>query len=196
MKKCKRPDLNAPRFRSKKTNLLNKDLYKNFIEKNPKYNYLSYGDFKKIIQCFNGNIWKTVIENRDGVELPESLGYLFLASCTHKKKYNIDFKKSSELGYVVQHKNWESDNYLGKIIYSNCEGKYKFANHNLWSFSGVRNFTRTVAREYPKNWKTYHMLTDRTLNSSKTLFRKKIVKDYFLKKTEVELNNYNEFDFS
>lgn len=197
MKQFKKPDLNAPRFRPKKTSILNKNFHKRFIEKNPKFSHIQMEDIKNIINSFNGQIWNTVIQNRDGVELPESLGYLFIGSTKVKhKKLLVDYKKSGDLGYLVEHKNWESDSYIGKICYSNCESKYKFANYNLWGFSGTRNFTRTVSVEYPKSWKKYHMLIDKSLNTSKLLFRKARVKEYFDKKREMDINNYNEFDFS
>ena len=45
--------------------------------------------FKKIINLFNERIWKEVIENRDGVELPDSLGYIFIGTCPAAKSVNM-----------------------------------------------------------------------------------------------------------
>jgi len=195
MKEFKKPDLNAPRFRPKKQNILNKDFYRRFIEKNPKCKDLTIQQVKDIIKCFNGKIWETVLDNRDGIELPEQLGYVFLGS-THKRKSkdNIDYKRSIELGYKVQNKNFESDEYLAKIFYTNYESKYKFRFHELWGFTGVRDFKRSVAKVYPKNYKKYIFVSgDQTISK---LYRKNVYKDILQKETTMKLETYDEFDFS
>ena len=96
-KACKKPDLNAPRYRPKKLNLTNIDFYKKFIDSNPKYASMDISTFKSIISSFNGEIWKKVVEERDGVELPEQLGYIFIGTCPRKKS-NVDFSKSKKYG--------------------------------------------------------------------------------------------------
>ena len=147
-KACKKPDLNAPRYRPKKLNLTNVDFYDKFISEHPKYADLSLEKFKEIITSFNGMIWNTVVKERDGVQLPEQLGFIFIGSCPRKKS-NVDFKKSSDYGVVLQNQNWESDQFMAKIFYTNYETKYRFKNHELWGFKGVRDFTRTVGQTYP-----------------------------------------------
>ena len=42
-------------------------------------------DKLKVIKSFNGKVWEGVIDNRNGIELPESLGYLFIGSCPPSK---------------------------------------------------------------------------------------------------------------
>jgi hypothetical protein len=78
----RKPDLAAPRFRAKALNVLNKELWKEFKEKHPKYKDLTYMDFKKIIKLSNQNLWEKIISYRDGVQLPESLGFIFIGTCT------------------------------------------------------------------------------------------------------------------
>ncbi len=190
-KPFKKPDLNAPRFRPKKLNFTNVDFFKKFIEENPKFNQLTADQFKEIISVFNGKIWKTVIEERDGVQLPEQIGYLFIGSCPRKKS-NVDFDKSNQYGVVLQSQNWESDDYLAKIFYTNFETKYRFRNHELWSFKGVRDFTRGVGQTYPKEWKKYIQM-DNMIKASR-LFRKHKIDNF--KKIEIKdlLKNYDEFN--
>lgn len=192
IKHYNKPDLKAPRYRPKKLNLTNVDFYNKFIETYPKYSSLTNEKFKEIINVFNGEIWKNVIECRDGVELPEQLGYIFIGSCPRKKS-NVDFKKSEQYGVVLQNQNWESDQYLAKIFYTNFETKYRFKNHDLWGFKGLRNFTREVGKTYPKEWKKY-LLVDNQIKISR-LFR--IQKEKELKKNEttILLENYDEFNF-
>jgi hypothetical protein len=187
----KKPDLKAPRFRPKKLNFTNVEFYKKFIEDNPKYANLDVDTFKDIIKIFNGKIWESVVNTRDGVELPEQLGYIFIGSCPRKKS-NVDFKKSEHYGVVLQNQNWESDQFLAKIFYTNFETKYRFKHHELWGFKGVRDFTRTVGQVYPKEWKKY-LQVDNMMKVSR-LFR--IHKDEYKRKedTIVSLKDYDEFN--
>ena len=145
-KPYKKPDLNAPRYRPKKLNLCNKDFISSFKTAFPKYKDVPDDVLKNIITAFNGKIWKTVVELRDGVELPEQLGYIFIGSCPRKKS-NVDFKKSEHYGTVLQNQNWESDQFVAKIFYTNYETKYRFKNHDLWGFKGLRDFTRSALIE-------------------------------------------------
>jgi hypothetical protein len=193
IKACKTPDLNAPRYRPKKLNLTNIDFYKKFISSNPKYSSMDVSTFKSIISAFNGEIWKKVVEERDGIELPEQLGYLFIGTCPRKKN-SIDFSTSAKYGKVIQHQNWESDQYSAKIFYTNFETKYRFKHHEMWGFSAVRDFKRTVAHTYPQEWKKYVMV-DNLIKVSR-LFRKEKFKDFKKQETQkiIENNEYDEFN--
>lgn len=190
-KQYKKPDLNAPRFRPKKLNLTNVEFYKDFIKDNPKYANITVEEFKEIITKFNGKIWEKIIECRDGVELPEQLGYIFIGSCPRKKS-NIDFKKSNTHGIALQHQNWESDQFAAKVFYTNYETKYRFKNHEFWGFKGLRDFTRTVAQTYPKEWKKY-IQVDNLVKVSR-LFRKEKFKQLKDIETKDLLYDYDEFN--
>lgn len=192
MKKYKKPNLNGPRFRPKKLNLTNVDVYKNFIKQNPKYSSLTVNTFKNIIQLFNSKIWENAINLRDGVQLPEQLGYIFIGTCPKKKWDNTNYKKSEYYGVKVQNQNWESDQYTAKIFYTNFETKYRFKNHDLWGFTGVRDFKRTVAKRYPLEWKKYVMV-DNKLKISR-LFRIEKFKQLKQEELGLLLENYDEFN--
>jgi len=191
-KQYKKPDLNAPRYRPKKLNLTNIDFYNKFIEDNPKHASLTLEQFKNIIKTFNGYIWNTAIKERDGIELPEQLGYIFIGSCPRKKS-NVDFKKSEHYGVVLQNQNWDSDQYIAKIFYTNYETKYRFKNHELWGFKGLRDFTRKVGATYPKEWKKY-LVVDNLMKVSR-IFRKEKFKDSKKIETVSLLEDYDEFNF-
>lgn len=190
-KQYKKPDLKAPRFRPKKLNLTNVGFYEQFLKDNPKHSDLSVSQFKEIIKVFNGKIWNTVVDSRDGVELPEQLGYLFIGSCPRKRS-NVDFKKSEHYGVVLQNQNWESDQYVAKIFYTNFETKYRFRNHDLWGFKGVRDFTRMVGQTYPKEWKKY-LVVDNFIKISK-IFRMNKQRDLKDIETQDLLKDYDEFN--
>ena len=102
----KGPDLNKPRYKEKVLNLLNTDTLTRFKDKNPMYSSVDNVKLKKVIHKFNSKIWETVITNRNGVELPESLGYLFIGSCPAAKKLNVDYALSKQYGKLIQNKNW------------------------------------------------------------------------------------------
>jgi nucleoid DNA-binding protein len=194
MMEFKSPDLTAPRFRPKKKYILNKSFYDKFIEKNPKYKDISPKQIKNIVNNYNGKIWETIVENRDGIELPEQLGNIFIGSTKRQIGDNINFKKSIELGYKVQNQNFESDQYLAKIFYTNYKSKYKFRFRELWGFTGVRNFKRTIAKVYPKEYKKYLAIDSNTPVSK--LFKKHIYLDTLKEDTIMKLETYDEFDFS
>jgi hypothetical protein len=188
----KKPNLNAPRFRPKKHNLLNQEFFEQFLRDHPRFTGLTIQQFKSVINLFNGMIWEKVVALRDGVELPEQLGYLFIGSCPRKKGENTDYLRSAQLGVKVQHRNWESDQYTAKIFYTNYETKYRFKHHDMWGFSAVRDFKRTVGQTYPLEWKKY-VLVDNMMQVAQ-LFRKRQYQDYIKHHNQSLLDHYDEFD--
>lgn len=190
--KYNKPDLNAPRYRPKKLNLTNIEMYEKFLQENPKFSSLTIKQFKDIITSFNGKIWHRVIDSRDGVELPEQLGFIFIGTCPRKNSDNPNYKVSNQYGQKIQNQNWESDQYVAKIFYTNFETKYRFKHHEMWGFKGLRDFKRTVAKTYPTEWKKY-VQVDNLLKVS-LLFRKQKFKDFKKQETVQLLQDYDEFN--
>ena len=58
--------------------------------------------------------------------------------------------------------NLDTDGKLAKIFYTNLSTKYRFKNRELWQFKAVRQFKRTVAEVYPKQWNKYIVMENRT----------------------------------
>ena len=154
MKDAVKRNLNGPRFRAPRLNTTSSE-WLNDIMSSSDCLVKDQDLIKKIIVETNKAIRDVVIDTRDGIELPEQLGYMFLGTCQPKIRKNVDFKTTDNYLKVIQHRNWESDNYLAKIFYTNYETKYKFKFHELWGFKASREFTRKVGTEYPKNWKMY-----------------------------------------
>ena len=182
----KKPDLKAPRYREKRLGLLNEHTIKEFKDKKPLYADIDNVKLKKIIKLYNNRLWEAVIENRDGVELPDSLGYLFIGTCPSSKSVNTNYALSNQYGKVLQNKNWETDGNLGKIFYTNWSTKYRFKNRDLWRFVACRDFKRTVAKEYPANWTKYVVM--------KNKYRVAHLYDHNADKNKEELKHYNEFE--
>lgn len=165
MKDAVKRNLNGPRFRAPRLNTTSSE-WLNDIMSSSDCLVKDQDLIKKIIVETNKAIRDVVIDTRDGIELPEQLGYMFLGTCQPKIRKNVDFKTTDNYLKVIQHRNWESDNYLAKIFYTNYETKYKFKFHELWGFKASREFTRKVGTEYPKNWKMY-MQIDHSLKVSR-----------------------------
>lgn len=190
MKQFKGPDRTAPRFRQTILNVLDNKLYDRYKAKNPSTK-INSETFKAVIKSFNIKLSEAAIENRDGIELPESLGYVFIGSCKSPKKENLDYKKSTELGTFVYKRNLGSDGYLAKIFYTNYRTKYNFANKKLWTFKGVREFTNAVSKTYAEEWPKYIVVEDYQKVSA--LFKSYKHREKSDKKTVIP-EDYNEFE--
>lgn len=192
MREFNKPDLTAPRFRPEIHTILNKEFFDSFKKKHPKYKNLENKDLRKIIKIFNDQICATVIDNRDGIKLPESIGWLFIGSCQQSKKENVDYAKSNKYGVAVSNKNWETDGKLAKIFFTSYALKHKMKNREFWKFIACRDFKRAVAKTYPENWNMYMAIDPtRKLNLD---YQKLIYKNFMKNKVEKELKTYNEFD--
>ena len=190
-KPYRKPDLNAPRFRPKRVNILNKALYTAFIKKHPEYSDVDLITFKSIIRTFNEKLYEGIIQNRDGVELPEGLGYVFLGTCPAAKKQNIDRAKSIEYGIIANHQNWDSDNNLLKIFYTNQKSKYPLQNKQVWAFKAVKQFRKAASDAYKENWPKY-IVVDPTQKIS-ALFAQVRKKDFISKIAKDIPAGYDEF---
>jgi hypothetical protein len=192
MKEFNNPNVKAPRFRPDVYNVMNKKFFESFREKYPKYKHLDDSQLKKIGKTFNQIMYQAVIDNRDGIQLPEQIGWIFIGTCQQSKKQNIDFAKSKQYGIKVSNNNWATDGKLAKIFFSNFAPKHKIKNREYWIFIACREFKRNVAKTYPENWNMY--LTIDATRQAKLAYAKHVYKDMKNKETVKALENYNEFD--
>lgn len=192
MKEFKSPDLKAPRYRPEVHTIMNKEFFESFKKKHPKYKDLDNVELRKIVKYFNNTLYQTVIDTRDGVQLPEQIGWLFIGTCQSPKKQNIDFVKSKKYGVAVTNKNWETDGKLAKIFFTSYALKHKMKNREFWGFVACREFKRAVAKTYPENWNMYLVVEPTRkikLNSTRNYLASSA------KKQEREgLKHYNEFE--
>ena len=192
MKEFKSPDLTAPRYRPEVHTIMNREFFESFKKKHPKYKDLDNVELRKIVKYFNNTLYQTVIDTRDGVQLPEQIGWLFIGTCQSPKKQNIDFVKSKKYGVAVTNKNWETDGKLAKIFFTSYALKHKMNNREFWGFVACREFKRAVAKAYPENWNMYIVVEPTRkikLNSTRNYLASSA------KKQETEgLKHYNEFD--
>lgn len=149
-----KPNLNAPRERNERFMVLNKSVFEKYKKKYPD-SKLSYAQFKNIVEIGNQIIVYNVINNRDGVDLPEMLGHLFIGACPKKKEQQYDYVTARENNMPINHKNFDSNQYLCKIFYSNYETKYQFRLRKYWYFSACRSFKRAVSKAFTEDWNRY-----------------------------------------
>ena len=192
MKEFNKPDVKASRYRPKVNTILDKEFFENFKQAHPKYKDLDNKLIRKMIKRFNQVLYQTVIDTRDGVQLPEQLGWIFIGTCQKSKKKNIDYGKSQKYGVSVSNKNWETDGNVAKIFYSSYSEKYHYKNRECWNFVACRNFKRAVSEEYPKKWTMYHEVDPhKKINEQ---FLKTSRKQFAIKKTELDSKNYKDFE--
>ena len=189
MKEFRSPDLTAPRYRPEVYTIMNKKFFESFKKKHPKYKDLDDKELRKIVKYFNNALFQTVIDTRDGVQLPEQIGWLFIGTCQSPKKQNTDFVKSKKYGVTVTNKNWETDGKLAKIFFTSYALKHKMKNREFWGFTACREFKRAVAKAYTENWNIYLQVLPKARIDK--LYTGKLYVDYLNKK---QLENYNEFE--
>lgn len=159
----RKPNIKGPRFRVKHKTILNTLLFKKFKEKYPNYSNLDLKTFTKIIKEDNKKIPELVKNNRDGIELRESLGNIILVSCeTGTRRIPIDYKESIRLDTIIVHKNWDSDNRLAKLMYTNCSKKISFENRNLWGFVCGREFKRSASKIFKLDHTKYMSIDNKS----------------------------------
>lgn len=189
----RKPDLKAPRFRPKSVHVLNIELFKKFKKKFPEHN-ITYEEFRNIVCTYNQELADAIIEYRDGIELPESLGHIFIGSCpTMTKRINVDYKKSAQYGVVTQHRNWDSDNKVMKIFFTNHQVRYKLKNREIWAFVANRSFKRKASKLYLEDYTKYMYINNNKKISM--LFKEGINKMHKnMQKLRIASEDYNEFD--
>jgi hypothetical protein len=192
MKEFKKPDLTAPRYRPDVHSVLNKKFFDSFKKKHPKYKDYTNMELRNIIKAFNKLLYTTVIEKRDGVQLPETIGWLFIGTCQKSKKINVDYAKSNKYGVTVNNNNFNTDGKLAKIFFTSNAPKHKMKNREFWSFVACRDFKRSVSKNYPENWNMYVVVNSTT--KLRQTYQKAILQDIAKNKQNHALKSYNEFD--
>jgi len=155
------PDINAPRFKKTYMNVINKDFLNEFKELHPEYKDMKEFENVKTSSALavklNDYICKHVIENRDGIDLPERLGVVFVAS--KKPKTNItDLGESIKHKQIVKNLNLETNGLRSTILYSKHTRNHGITISTVWSFFPCRNFKRAVSKAFRKNYLMYRRI--------------------------------------
>lgn len=192
MREFNKPNVKASRYRPEVYSLLNKKFFDKFKNKYPKYKDMTNLELRNIIKKFHEHVYNTVIEKRDGIQLPEQIGWLFIGACESSKKRNVDYAKSNKYGVEVSYNNWNTDGRLAKIFFTSNAPKHKMKNREFWRFVGCRNFKRSVAKAFSENWNNY-MVIDSSVQL-RLNYQKTFLKDLTIREQQNDLKSYNEFD--
>lgn len=160
MSNFKEPDRKAPRYRPQRDMVYSNSFFKEFYEKHPGLKHLSKAKIRLIVREFNKKIVEECCLYRDGVELPEGLGFIFVASIKMKDRTDlVDYAKSIKYKKKILHKNHDTNGYVGKIMYTVVPAKYKIKDASIWSLVASRNFKNAMKRVYSSNYNRYHNIT-------------------------------------
>lgn len=147
------PDRNKPRGCYKAELVVTKKELREFLRKYPEHKGLTQLEFNSIVRQFNQNIIETVIENRDGVLLPERIGQLQIVSYKASKKRIVNFGLTNKTGTPHYEGNWETDNRIGKIVFQ--KPGQKIEHGRLWGLITARPFKQKVSKAFLKFWPKY-----------------------------------------
>lgn len=163
MRKKLKLDPSAPRYRPEFTKVLNRTMWRRFFRENPQFkpfkHVYSYQQLTDLLKNFHLNITKLAIDNRDGVLLPERLGWIFLSSIK-KPKRTVNEKLSNELGYDIGYSNNHTDGKLLKINYRSAAKAFNFENKDLWKFYPAQNFQDKASKAFSEKYMLYIVAED------------------------------------
>lgn len=144
---------NIPRFRKNHFDCSSKDIWKDFIKKNPEYK-ISHKEWKKLIKEYNIFLADKVVENVNGVQLPHVLGHLMIFSCD-PPEHSFNFKRAMEYKKPARYLNLHTDGRIATIGYCNNLrfGAIQFG--LAWKFTGDRRFKKKVSIAFSKNHNFY-----------------------------------------
>ena len=100
------------------------------------------------------------------VELPDSLGFYLQEHVLHQRSVNTNYALSQKYGKVLQNKNWETDGNQEKYFIQTGQLNIDLKIGSYGDFVACRDFKRTVAKEYPKNWTKYVVMKNNIQSSS------------------------------
>ena len=185
------PDKSAPRYREECHTFFTNEFRDAFREKYPEHKDITLKELREIVTTFNEEMVDVMINNRSGVELPDGLGYVFMASCDRPRVENINFAKSQELGTKVQYTNTQSDNKLLKIFYSNYSTRHSFQHKQAWFFKAGRETKIKASQAFAQDSSRY---ADASPNRKiSKLFDQHKRREYIRELKPIIPENYDEF---
>lgn len=147
------PNRKGTRVRKKTTSIMNRKMFSKFLKEYPEYKGMTISEFNKIVKQFNNDIVDAVIDNRDGVVLPERLGELTILTFPSPKRKIIDFGESNKAGELRYHGNWETDNKIGKIVYH--KASQSVTNGRFLGLIPSRDFKKRMSSAFKRFWQRY-----------------------------------------
>jgi hypothetical protein len=186
------PDLNAPRYKKSNYRIVNDDFIEEFLKEHPEYKEVkeikNVSSTIRLAKSLNTYLHNHVINFRDGIDLPERLGVVFIGSLKSKRN-PIDYSLSQAHNQEIRNVNLETNNFWPKIFYSKHSRNHGVTVGSIWSFYGARMFTRAVSKAFKKDYNKYRRIDNKF--KIEQLFRER--KGYASRDINVP-NTYNEFE--
>lgn len=188
-------DKKCPRFTRTRIDLVNMELAEEFLKEFPQYadkeELKNIRSFTKLITTFNSGLWKHVVDNRDGIDLPERLGVVFVGAKT--SVYTpVDYGLSSKYNTEVLMHNFESNGLIGRIFYSRHTRNHGMTIKTIWRFKPSRAFALGVRDSFREgNSRRYRRVENR--KELHILFQQR-VRNRNKEQGYGMLDNYNEFE--
>jgi hypothetical protein len=140
-------DKKAPRFKKTRMDVVTMELAEEFLKEFPQYadkpEFKNKSTFSKLIKKFNSAIWRHTIDHRDGIDLPERLGVLFVGAKT--SVYTpVDYGQTNKYGTEVLMNNLESNGLIGKIFYSRHSRNHGLTIGTIYGFKPCREYALGV----------------------------------------------------
>jgi hypothetical protein len=188
-------DKNAPRFVRTRTDLISNEFVEEFLKEYPQYsevkNFKNISDTKRLAKRCNASLWQHTVDNRDGIDLPERLGVLFVGGKT--SVYTpVDYGNTSKYQTEVLMHNYESNGIIGRIFYSRHSRNHGMTVKTIWTFKPCREYTQGVKTSFKEgNSRRYR----RVENKKQLLY---LFEERQRARNKKEgygmLENYNEFE--
>ena len=201
----KKPDLHAPRNRNIPPDYLaypKEDRHGYFTRLKQQYPHMAKYSNSQIagwIEDYNKQMAHEIVTNPKGLILPEGLGFIVVTARVIPKgiaNNNIDFAASNKAGVVVTHNNYHSAQYVADIKYTNNIRRYKFTNHQYWTFKPIRALKRAVSSEFKRGQIFKYLLYTKWHRISDIFHKHKAPRpDWRAIKRENFLKTYDEFAF-
>ena len=147
---------------------MNEKVMREFRAEYPEHRSITLTEFNKIVKAFNTNITEEIIANKNGVSLPELIGSILVMSFPRSKRKAIDFGASNKSGILTYHRNWDTDDRLGKIVYSSG-GKRSIKYSRLWGFTPTRGFKSKMSEAYRRLWARYIYIDNKSVSINSVL---------------------------
>lgn len=157
----------------------------------PELKQYTNGEIRRHIIAYNKCIADTICTHRDGVELPEHMGTVFVGALKSKNP-PIDWTATEKTGKIIYQNSLKSMGYSFIIFYVHSLEKYNFANRGIWKITCTETVTSKVGAAFNKNWKNFISIPSRQHVEG-------FIKNYWNKyrankKHKEELKSYNEFE--
>lgn len=131
-----------------------------FNKKYPEHPSIRKEDILKVIRMFHSNIVDETMNNIYGVSLPENIGVIKIVNNGATKTRPVDFKTSLEVGKIVRYRNWDTDNNVMSIRYSQVKRGLRIKHSQVYSFVAIRSYKKLASAYFRKNWQRCVKITN------------------------------------